>query len=102
MIALYTILALGAPPSIDEPPISGASAPHDVAVVIANEYYGNGFSRVTYASRDADAFAAWLARTRGVPQVNITRLAGATRKGITSTVEKAAGNVGPGGTLWVY
>jgi hypothetical protein len=98
---LWLSVALAASPSIDEPPVSGARAPSDYAVVIANQDYAS-FPDVAYAARDADAFSAWLTRTRGVPPVNVIRLNGATRKKMEDAVTRAATLVPAGGTLWVY
>jgi TPR repeat protein/uncharacterized caspase-like protein len=93
--------AFGATPSIDAPPISGDAHPADVAVVIGNEDYLY-FPDVPYAGRDADAFAAWLLHTRGVPASRVRRLDGASHIRIGEAVKSAAKDVQPGGTLWVY
>jgi hypothetical protein len=45
---------------------------------------GGDPDRVAYATRDADAFAGWLTRTRGIPAVNVIRVNGASRKKMES------------------
>ena len=75
-------LAQAEAPSIDSPPVSGQRASRDRAVVISNEAY-TGFGPVSYATRDAEAFVAWLTRTRGLPSVNVIRLPNATKRQIS-------------------
>jgi formylglycine-generating enzyme required for sulfatase activity len=88
-------------PSIEAPPVSGRTSPRDRAVVIGNESY-TGFGAVPHAVRDAEAFASWLTRTRGVPSVNVVRLRDATRRQIVEAVNRAASETPGDGTLWVY
>jgi formylglycine-generating enzyme required for sulfatase activity len=94
-------LARADAPSIDAPPVTGAAAAADAAVVISNEKYME-FSPVSYAGRDGDAFEAWLKRTRGVPKVNVLRLRDVTRRAMLDAITRAAGQTRAGGTLWVY
>jgi hypothetical protein len=101
MLGLALGAAMAAAPSIDSPPITGLSAPNDFAVVIANEDY-TGFGHVTYATRDADAFAAWLTRTRGLKSVNVAHYYNESADGIAAAVADGAARVGAGGTLWLY
>ncbi len=94
-------IANAAPPAIEAAPVSGQVAPNDYAVVIANQDYMS-LNDVPYAIRDADAFASWLTRTRGLPAVNVMRVAGASRKKLEDAVSQAARLAPAGGTLWVY
>ncbi len=94
-------LAQAEAPSIDSPPVSGQRATRDRAVVISNEAY-TGFGPVSYATRDAEAFVAWLTRTRGLPSVNVIRLPNATKRQISEAVARAASDTPSDGTLWVY
>jgi sulfatase modifying factor 1 len=100
-VILLALPAIAAVPSIDDLPASGARAPNDVAVVIANEAY-TGFGAVPYATRDADAFASWLVRVRGLPAVSVVRVGDASKKAIEDAVTRVAASVPAGGTLWVY
>ena len=88
-------------PDIDEPLRTGTSAPNDAAVVIGNEAYTD-IAAVPYAAADADAFRAFLLYTRGVAPERLQVLDDATPRQMEKAVERAAGEVGPGGVLWVY
>ncbi len=100
MVGWMLGMALAAAPSVDAPPVGSANAT-DAAVVISNELY-TGFNRVSYATRDGDAFEQWLKRTRGVPKVNVMRVKDATKRGMLTAISRAATQAGSGGTLWVY
>ncbi len=79
----------------------GGSAPPDAAVVIGNEDYARA-PDVPYARADAEAFRSFLVYTRGVPLERVRLLEDATPRQMEKAVEEAAGEVGEGGTLWVY
>ncbi len=88
-------------PDIDAPLRTGATAPNDAAVVIGNEDYAY-IGNVPFAGADADAVRAFLLYTRGVPQSRVQVLDNASPLEMEKAVERAASEVGRGGTLWVY
>lgn len=89
-------------PDILEPLRTGERTPADAAVVIGIENYPF-VSDVPHAQRDAQAMYNLLVFTRGVPADRVTLLdRGASREQILSAVERAGGQVGRDGTVWVY
>jgi len=87
-------------PSLDEPLRTGASAPHDAAVVIGVEGYAF-VPEVPYARRDADLIHDVLVYTVGVPMERVHRLIDPSREQIEQALDRAVAEVEPGGTLWV-
>ena len=85
-----------------KPPNTGHSAPNDAAVVIGIQDYDK-LPKVPYAARDALLFHQFLVKTAGVPRRRISNLYSSPQKEeIERALEERAGEVGPGGTLWVY
>jgi len=91
-------------PDISEPPSSGGGgAEHDAAVVVGiQDYVMDGVPDVPGARANAEAWYAWLSKTRGVPSTRIhLRLdAEGTDALIREAAQRAASQVGFGGTLW--
>jgi len=99
---MWWSLAFAAPQI--EPPVAGAQpSPADVAVVVGLSDYAF-VDDVAHADADADAVAAWLHTTRGVPAERVDRLpATANREQILAAVGRAAQQVDPAqGTVWLY
>ena len=94
-------LAAEAPPKVDAPVATGAERTSDAAVVVGNEVYAY-LPKVDFAERDAAATYQTLLTTRGLPPENIAHLDGANRDQILDAVQRAAVQVGDGGTVWVY
>ena len=86
-----------------KPPMTGRSAPQDAAVVIGIQDYDK-LAKVPYAARDALLFHKLLMDTVGVPRRRISNLHSSAphKEKMEREIEKRAGEVGPGGTLWVY
>jgi len=86
-----------------KPPKTGRTAAQDAAVVIGVERY-YALAHVQYAERDADLFHRFLLDTVGVPAARISNLykSKPAREDIEREVKKRAGQVGTGGTLWIY
>lgn len=101
MWSILAATALASPPSLVEPARSGETHPHDAAVVVGIEDYAF-LPDVPHARRDLAAVAEMLVYTRGVPADKVQRLDGGNREQILAAVERARGQVGPDGTLWVY
>lgn len=108
-IVLVLALAVGTPAvaqegasSILERLDTGAVAEQDAAVVVGIEDYAF-LTDVPYAERDAEAFYSYLIYTRGVPLNRVTLLRQApTASEMRTALHKAASQVGPDGTLWLY
>ncbi|MEQ1568070.1 MAG: hypothetical protein ABMA64_20695 [Myxococcota bacterium] len=98
---MWVAAALAAPPSIDEPLRTGASAPADAAVVVGVEDYAF-VSDVPWAAADADLVYDWLVYTRGVPARAVERLTNPSREQVLAGLDRARAAVGPSGTVWVY
>ncbi|MBT3222897.1 MAG: caspase family protein [Proteobacteria bacterium] len=97
---VQTSFAAG-PPDIDSPLRTGVPHAKDAGVVIGIEKYAF-IPRVPHAERDADATYNFLLYTRGVPQEKLQRLTNPNRELIIKALQRAAADVEPGGTLWVY
>ncbi len=89
-------------PDVDRWEESGQRAPQDAAVVVGNESYPLMGIDVPFASRDADAFARFLVRGRGVPSEQIHPLIGADPHEVREAVQLAASQVGEDGVFWFY
>jgi hypothetical protein len=83
-------------PAVDEPVRTGAASPDEAALVVGIEDYFV-LPDVPHASRDAEAFAAFLRHTRGVPADRIRRLDRASREQILAALDELAADV-----VWVY
>ena len=104
-LTLTLLVSAGAWAEVPElsPPSTGRAAPNDAAVVVGVDQYA-ALPAVAYADRDAEAFADFLRDTVGVPRSRVKVLVGiyATGPAMRREVKRAASDVGPGGTLWVY
>lgn len=98
-LSLWTSVVLAAPlPSIDTAVATGATAPHDAAVVIGLSDYVF-LPDVPYADADADAVADHMIRTVGVPRERVAILTAAGREQVMAALERASTATG---TVWVY
>jgi len=91
----------GAPPNIDRPLATGASAPGDYAVVIGIEDYVH-LRDVPYAHRDAQAIHDTLVHTRGIPAERVQLLTDTNRADMLRAITRAGMRTSEGGTVWVY
>jgi len=97
----FLSLALAGPwPAIDVAP--GTPHPDDAAVVIGIESYLL-LDAVPGARTNAEDWYRWLVKSRGLSpaRVHLLRDTEASRERVEAQVTKAAGEVGPDGTLWV-
>jgi len=93
-----TALGFAAPPDVDRPLASGASAPDDAAVVVGIEDYVF-LPDVPHAANDARAVEDYLVTTRGVPPQKVERLTQAGKEQIAAAVARAGEATG---TVWIY
>ena len=96
LLSLATAFAHAAP---HDPLCDGA---HDAALIVAIEDYAL-LPDVPGALAEADAWAAWLTRTRRIPAANVVVLRddAAVDRAIAAAAARAASRVRPGGVLWV-
>ncbi len=96
----FVLSAAAAVPDVDAPLRTGASAPGDAAVVVGVEDYAF-LGDVPSAGRDARAMYHFFVYTRGLAPEKVALLQGGNREQVLAAVERAKGQLGPGGTLWI-
>jgi len=100
LASLFSI-ASAAPPDLDVPHESGATAVADAAAVLYVEDYVH-LDDVDGAFRDATLMSTIFTTSVGIPKSSVKMTSAGNRSRMRSTVQTAAKRVKKGGTLWVY